>query len=241
MIRLLFALSLPIKAQDLGEMNNEDLFKCLISHSKVSRWKRTLLAFILWNIAPADAVRFSFVGDLSNTGGQLGTMMPLWSVNSYANRAAFIRPRQCVAGPGTRKLHARVDNVLEEIKQLTLLETAELVKKIQDAFGVSANVTIAAPIAAAPAQEPDDQDDDDEDDVKRVVKDSWEVVMTAVEAGRRMDMFRALKAMFPEKDLTTIKSHVDNLPYTIGVFSTQKEADEAYQKIKDAGGVVEIS
>ena len=48
---------------------------------------------------------------------------------------------------------AKVDSILEEIKGLTLLEASDLVKKMEEAFGVSA--AAAAPVAAAGGAAPE--------------------------------------------------------------------------------------
>lgn len=124
----------------------------------------------------------------------------------------------------------KVDNILEEIKGLTLLEAADLVKKIEDAFGVSA--AAAAPVmmaggapgagAAAPAEE----------------KTEFSVVLTEVGANK-INVIKAVREV-TSLGLKEAKELVDGAPKPIKEGVNKDEAAAIKKKFEEAGAKVEI-
>ena len=75
----------------------------------------------------------------------------------------------------------KITNILEEIKTLTIIELADLVKAVEDEFGVSAAApvgVVAAAGAAAPAAEEETEFDADavSDDIADEAHEFWEAV-----------------------------------------------------------------
>ncbi|GFE52969.1 ribosomal protein L12 [Babesia ovis] len=141
----------------------------------------------------------------------------------------------------TSELRAsKIDDILEDLKSLTLLETSELVKKIEETFGVSASMAVSAAPAAAPAAVAVPEDDDDDEDKPK--KTSFEVVLLErpEEQTVRMALFRMLRKVMPDKPLTEVKAAIDNAPTTLKVCSREEEAKEALKIIEGAGGKAEI-
>ncbi|EKX72922.1 conserved hypothetical protein [Theileria equi strain WA] len=137
---------------------------------------------------------------------------------------------------------SKVDQILEELKVLTLMETAELVKKIEETFGVSATPVMqvqAAGVATVSGQTEETKEEEEEEEEKKK-KTSFEVLLTEVKTEKRMSMFRTLKSLMPDHDLQQIKKIMDNLPFSLNIFKTQKEADELKAKIEESGGTVKI-
>ncbi|EDO07895.1 Ribosomal protein L7/L12 C-terminal domain family protein [Babesia bovis T2Bo] len=156
--------------------------------------------------------------------------------NIYSCKTGFAQCR------GLELHGSKVDDILEDLKTLTLLETSELVKKIEETFGVSASMAVSAapavssgPAVAAPAEE-----DDDEDERKK--KTSFEVVLLErpEEQSVRMALFRMLRKVMPDKPLTEVKAAIDNAPSTLKVCGREEEAKEALKIIEGAGGKAEI-
>ncbi|CDR96620.1 RIBOSOMAL PROTEIN L7/L12, putative [Babesia bigemina] len=147
------------------------------------------------------------------------------------------------AGRGPGELRAsKVDDILAELKTLTLLETSELVKKIEEAFGVSASMAVSAAPAAAGAPAMATAPEDEEDDEDKPKKTSFEVVLLErpEEQSVRMALFRILRKVLPDQPLTEVKAVIDNAPTTLKVVNKEEDAKEAVKLIEGAGGKAEI-
>ncbi len=126
---------------------------------------------------------------------------------------------------------AKVDTILEEIKGLTLLEASELVKKMEEAFGVSAAAATvvaaggggaAAGGGAAPAEE----------------KTEFTVVLTEV-GGNKINVIKAVREV-TSLGLKEAKDLVDGAPKTVKEGVNKEEAATIKKKFEDAGAKVEI-
>jgi large subunit ribosomal protein L7/L12 len=122
---------------------------------------------------------------------------------------------------------AKVDTILEEIKGLTLLEASDLVKKMEETFGVSAAAaTVVAGggggAAAAPAEE----------------KTEFTVVLTDV-GGNKINVIKAVREV-TSLGLKEAKDLVDGAPKTVKEGVNKDEAASIKKKFEDAGAKVEI-
>jgi large subunit ribosomal protein L7/L12 len=126
---------------------------------------------------------------------------------------------------------SKVETILEEIKGLTLLEASELVKKMEEAFGVSA--AAAAPVVmaggagaaaggAAPAEE----------------KTEFTVVLTEVGANK-INVIKAVREV-TSLGLKEAKDLVDGAPKPIKEGVNKDEAATIKKKFEDAGAKVEV-
>lgn len=125
---------------------------------------------------------------------------------------------------------ADVNAILDQIKTLTLLEASQLVKGIEEAFGVSAAaaaVAVApaaggAAAAAAPAEE----------------KTEFSVVLTSAGANK-INVIKAVREV-TSLGLKEAKDLVDGAPKTIKEGVTKEEAEAIKKKFVDAGATVEV-
>ncbi|MGB8322521.1 MAG: 50S ribosomal protein L7/L12 [Candidatus Acidiferrum sp.] len=123
---------------------------------------------------------------------------------------------------------SKVETILEEIKGLTLLEASDLVKKMEEAFGVSAAAATVvaggggAAAAAAPAEE----------------KTEFTVVLTDV-GGNKINVIKAVREV-TSLGLKEAKDLVDGAPKTIKDGVTKDEAATIKKKFEDAGAKVEV-
>ena len=125
---------------------------------------------------------------------------------------------------------AKVESILEEIKGLTLLEASELVKKMEEAFGVSA--AAAAPVmvagggaaagGGAPAEE----------------KTEFAVVLTDVGANK-INVIKAVREV-TSLGLKEAKDLVDGAPKTVKEGVNKDEAAAIKKKFEEAGAKVEV-
>src|SRR5579863_2309486 len=125
---------------------------------------------------------------------------------------------------------SKVETILEEIKGLTLLGASDLVKKMEEAFGVSA--AAAAPVmmaggaaaggGAAPAEE----------------KTEFSVVLTEVGANK-INVIKAVREV-TSLGLKEAKDLVDGAPKTVKEGVNKDEAATIKKKFEEAGAKVEI-
>lgn len=119
----------------------------------------------------------------------------------------------------------KIQNILEEIKALTLLEANELKNAICEEFGVSADAPVmVAGGAAAPAAE--------------ATKDSWDVILTG--AGQtKMAVIKVVKEI-TGLGLKESKEIVDGCPKAVKEGVSEAEADDIKKKLEEAGASVEV-
>ena len=123
---------------------------------------------------------------------------------------------------------SKVESILEEIKGLTLLEAADLVKKMEETFGVSA--AAAAPMVmaggaaagAAPVEE----------------KTEFAVVLTDVGANK-INVIKAVREV-TSLGLKEAKDLVDGAPKPIKEGVSKEEAATIKKEFEDAGAKVEV-
>ncbi|HEY1924540.1 MAG TPA: 50S ribosomal protein L7/L12 [Candidatus Acidoferrum sp.] len=123
---------------------------------------------------------------------------------------------------------SKVDTILEEIKGLTLLEASDLVKKMEETFGVSAAAaTVVAgggggAATAAPAEE----------------KTEFTVVLTEV-GGNKINVIKAVREV-TSLGLKEAKDLVDGAPKTVKEGVNKDEAATIKKKFEEAGAKVDI-
>jgi len=125
---------------------------------------------------------------------------------------------------------ADVNAILEQIKGLTLLEAAQLVKGIEEAFGVSA---AAAAVAAAPAAGPAAAAAPAAEE-----KTEFSVVLTVVGANK-INVIKAVREV-TSLGLKEAKDLVDGTPKPIKEGVSKDEAEAIRKKFTDAGATVEV-
>ena len=124
---------------------------------------------------------------------------------------------------------AKFKKLVEEIEKLSVLELSELVKSLEDRFGVSA----AAPVAAVAAPSAGDGAGDAEDD-----KSEFDLVLKDAGA-KKIDVIKAVREI-SGLGLAESKGLVDGAPKTVKEKLKKEEAEEAKKKLEDAGATVEL-
>jgi large subunit ribosomal protein L7/L12 len=124
---------------------------------------------------------------------------------------------------------SKVETILEEIKGLTLLEASDLVKKMEEAFGVSA--AAAAPVMVAGAAGGAAAGAAEE-------KTEFAVVLTEVGANK-INVIKAVREV-TSLGLKEAKDLVDGAPKTVKEGVNKDEAATIKKKFEDAGAKVEV-
>ena len=125
----------------------------------------------------------------------------------------------------------KLTNIIEQLKTLTLLEAAELVKEIEQVFGVDTSVSVAAvaaPVAggAAPAAAAEE-------------KTAFDITLSDVPADKKIAILKIVRNL-TGLGLKESKDIVDNVPKVLKEGATKEEADAIKKELEAAGGKVTI-
>ncbi len=125
----------------------------------------------------------------------------------------------------------RVDKIVEEVKGLTLLEASELVKKLEEALGVSAAAAAPVVVAGAGAAAAGGAAAAEE-------QTEFSVVLTAVGANK-INVIKAVREV-TSLGLKEAKDLVDGAPKPIKEGVSKEEAETIKKKFTEAGATVEV-
>jgi large subunit ribosomal protein L7/L12 len=127
--------------------------------------------------------------------------------------------------------NAKLQGILDQIKELTLLEAADLVKMMEETFGVSA---AAAAVAAAPggggaaaAAAPVEE------------KDEFDVILSAFDAAKKIGIIKVVREI-TGLGLKEAKDLVEGAPKPVKEGVAKAEAEDLKKKLADAGATVEL-
>ncbi|MDE7406379.1 MAG: 50S ribosomal protein L7/L12 [Clostridiales bacterium] len=121
---------------------------------------------------------------------------------------------------------ADLDKMIEEIEKMTVLELNDLVKKIEEKFGVSAAaMAVAAPAAGAAAPAAEEQTE-------------FTVVLKEV-GPNKIPVIKVVREL-TSLGLGEAKALVDNAPSTVKENVSKAEAEEIKKKFTDVGATVEL-
>ena len=122
-----------------------------------------------------------------------------------------------------------VEAILESIEKLTLLEAAELVKAMEEKFGVSAAAPVA--VAAAPAAGAAPAGEEEASEVN--------VILASVPADKKIAVLKEVRAI-TGLGLKEAKDLVDGAPKAIKENVNKEDADAIKKELEAAGATVEI-
>lgn len=129
-------------------------------------------------------------------------------------------------------MSAVTDEIIEKLKSLTLLEASELVKAIEETFGVSAAaptggmMMMAAGGAAAPVEEVEE-------------KTAFDLVLDAFPADKKISVLKVVREV-TGLGLKDAKDLVEAAPKTIKEAMTKADAEAAKKQLEDAGATISI-
>lgn len=125
----------------------------------------------------------------------------------------------------------KVQKIVEQLKELTLIEAAELVKAIEETFGVSAAAPVAvaaSPSAAAPAGGAQEE-----------AKTEFDVVLESVPADKKIAVIKVVKTL-TNTGLAEAKAIVEGAPKTILTGAKKEDAEKAKNELIAAGATVTL-
>lgn len=123
---------------------------------------------------------------------------------------------------------SKFEKLIVEIEKLSVKDLAELVKKLEDRFGVQAAAPMA--MAAAPAGEGQAQEEQSAL-VDVIITDS---------GAKKIDVIKAIREINQEIGLKDAKDMTDNVPAELAKEVKREEAEEMKKKLETAGAKVEL-
>lgn len=121
------------------------------------------------------------------------------------------------------------NDIIESVEKMTVLELSELVKALEEKFGVSAAIPMA--VAAAPAG-------GDEEGAAKEEKTSFTVELKSG-GGQKIQVIKALREI-TNIGLKEAKDLVDAAPKAVKEGVSKADAEEMKKKLEEAGATVEI-
>ena len=119
----------------------------------------------------------------------------------------------------------KINQIVEELKTLTLLEASELVAQIEETFGVDASAAAGGAMvmaAAAPAEEVEE-------------KTEFDVMLDEVPADKKIAVLKVVRSL-TGLGLKEAKGLVESAPKVVQEGMAKEAAEEAQKQIVDAGG-----
>lgn len=120
-----------------------------------------------------------------------------------------------------------IDTLVEELGKLTVLEAVELVKKLEETWGVSAAAPVAMVAGPAVAAEAVEE------------KTEFDVVLTDA-GGNKIAVIKVVREVVPGLGLADAKKLVESAPAKILEGVAKDAAEAAKKKLEDAGGKVDL-
>ena len=123
---------------------------------------------------------------------------------------------------------ADLDKIVDELSELSVIDAADLVKKLEDKWDVSA----AAPAAAVAVAAPAGGDAAEE-------KDSFDVMLIG-DGGKKIPCIKAVRSLKSDLGLKEAKELVESAPIALLEGVTKDEAEAAQKVLEEAGAKVEL-
>lgn len=129
-------------------------------------------------------------------------------------------------------MSAKTDEILEQLKTLSLLEASELVKQIEEAFGVSAaapagGMMMMAPAGGGAAAEPEEE------------KTEFDVVLEEVPADKKIAILKIVRTM-TGLGLKEAKDLVESTPKPVKEGVPKADAEAAKKELEEVGAKVSV-
>ena len=127
---------------------------------------------------------------------------------------------------------ADIASIVDQLSKLTVVETADLVKKLEEAWGVTAAAPVAvaavgggAAAAAAPAAE---------------AKDAFDVILESVPADKKIAVIKAVREVKAGLGLAEAKALVEGAPKPVLEGANKADSEAAKKKLEEAGAKVAV-
>nr|YP_009314611.1 Ribosomal protein L12 [Liagoropsis maxima]SCW22865.1 Ribosomal protein L12 [Liagoropsis maxima] len=128
---------------------------------------------------------------------------------------------------------SKIENIIEDLKSLTLLEAAELVKQIESTFDVDASQASVAGTMMVPGTTVPGGNNEIEE------KTEFDVVLAEVPAPKKIAILKVVRSL-TGLGLKEAKDLVESAPKVLKESTTKDDAEQMKSKLEEAGATVEI-
>ena len=129
-------------------------------------------------------------------------------------------------------MSTKTDEIIEQLKNLTLLETVELVHEMEEIFQVSASPSMIGNQAPTATQEAATQPVEEEQTI-------FNVILQEAPADKRVTIYKAIRNL-TSFGIIQAKEFTQTLPKALKESVSKEEAEDAKQQLEQAGAVVKI-
>lgn len=127
----------------------------------------------------------------------------------------------------------KISNIIEELKSLSLLEAADLVKQIEETFGVDASVSSTSGVVMMPAESSEASSDESEEQTE------FDVILEEVPAPKKITILKVVRSL-TSLGLKEAKELVESTPKLIKESTSKEDAEEIRSKLEEVGAKVSI-
>ena len=120
----------------------------------------------------------------------------------------------------------KITKIVDEVAELSVLELSELVKEVEERFGVSAAAPVAVAVAAGPAEAAEE-------------KTEFDVVLAGFDAAAKIKVIKVVREI-TGLGLGEAKAAVEEAPKTLKEAVSKEEAEDIKAKLEEAGAKVEL-
>lgn len=129
-------------------------------------------------------------------------------------------------------MSTKTDEIIEKLKSITLLEASELIKQIEETFGVDASVASISSGAALPASAKSDEPAVEE-------KTEFDVIIQDVPTAKRITVIKVVRSL-TSLGLKEAKDLIESVPKAVTEGISKEKAEEAKKLLEEAGATVVI-
>lgn len=127
------------------------------------------------------------------------------------------------------KTSPKIEKIIDQVSELSVLELSQLVKSLEDKFGVQP--MMAGPAFSAPASGGEEAPAEEKSTFTLVLTDS---------GANKINVIKALREVKPELGLKEAKDVTEAVPAEILTEVKKEQAEEAKKKLEEAGAKVEL-
>lgn len=128
---------------------------------------------------------------------------------------------------------SKIENIIQDLKTLTLLEAAELVKEIEDVFGVDASVSNTGMVMMNPGASSGTSDATEQEQTE------FDVLLEAVPAPKKIAILKVVRSL-TGLGLIEAKKLVESAPKVLKEAISKEDAEDIKEKLETAGATVVI-
>nr|YP_009732244.1 50S ribosomal protein L12 [Gracilaria spinulosa]QHS70772.1 50S ribosomal protein L12 [Gracilaria spinulosa] len=130
-------------------------------------------------------------------------------------------------------MNIKINNILNDLKSLTLLEAAELVKQIEETFNIDASISSQNQAIIMPTEADSSTKNEAEE------KTEFDIILEEVPANKKIAILKVVRSI-TGLGLKEAKELVESAPKTIKENTTQENSEELRKQLEEAGAKVSI-